>query len=37
LNDGSDAICTDFKEFKMEFLFGKSPPYPLLFCVLTFD
>lgn len=23
LNDGSDAICTDFKEFKMEYLLGK--------------
>lgn len=25
LNDGSDAICTDFKEFKMEFLLRKYP------------
>lgn len=24
LNDGSGAICTDFKDFKMEFLLGKS-------------
>jgi chromatin assembly factor 1 subunit A len=24
LNDGSDAICTGFKEYKMEFLLGKS-------------
>ena len=37
LNDGSDAICTDFKEFKMEFLFGESPTHPLLCNILTFD
>jgi chromatin assembly factor 1 subunit A len=24
LNDGSDAICTEFKEFKMEYLLGMS-------------
>ena len=27
LNDGSDAICTGFKEYKMEFLLGKSNVY----------
>jgi chromatin assembly factor 1 subunit A len=37
LNDGSGAICTDFKEFKMEFLFGKSSHPFLLFRQLTFN
>lgn len=26
LNDGSDAICTEFEEYKMEFLLGKLIP-----------
>lgn len=34
LNDGSDAICTDFKEFKMEYLLGRSTR---LTCLLSAD
>ena len=30
LNDGFDAICTEFKEFKMEFLLGESTGMPHL-------